>query len=127
MKKIKFRGLSKNNEVWVYGFYWQAPDDSEYIRSIVDNHTVDYEVHPKTVGEYTGLKDYSVSEKEIYEGDVLLCREQDEHLEVFYSDGAFRVKFSFDNESTVLTEKLIKANWLIKEGNRHENPELLNS
>lgn len=75
--------------------------------------------------EYTGLKDYTTIEQEIYEGDILLCSEHQEHLEVFYSDGAYRVQFSFEDESTVLTEKIIKANWLKKVGNIYENEDLI--
>lgn len=57
MRKIKFRGKTKNGNMWVYGYFWKAPDNTCFIRSLKNSHFIDYEVFPESVGQYTGLKD----------------------------------------------------------------------
>lgn len=66
--------------------------------------------------QYTGLKDKT--EKEIYEGDILLERHTDEYSIVYYEDG----KFLTENKNEAIRLELICLNRLTEVvGNICEN------
>lgn len=140
MREIKFRGkhihIFKHNEDlddWVYGYL----TDRNYIYS--PELEGEMLVDPKTVGQYTGLKDYQG--KEIYEGDIvrhfdktLVCGEvvfgkTPDQQGVGGGHPAFYVKWKH-NSNNVFTEfwrndLYYWRNRVEAIGNIHENKDLL--
>ena len=65
-REIKFRGIRSDTKQWVCG----GLDDT----TIFDHSSVchsAYEVEYETIGQFTGINDESISEKEIYENDIV--------------------------------------------------------
>ncbi len=90
MKEIKFRGKRKDNGEWVYGYlvsYCELIDDKMVIipdKWIKDEacfweakngatriETYGYEVHPDTVGQYTGKTEKYFKDIKVWEGDLI--------------------------------------------------------
>lgn len=148
MREIKFRGKRISDGKWIYGFYakWDGDETNEdgYAHTIFGS---DWEtmaqgelmddfslVDPRTVGEFTGIKDKN--KVEIYEGDILSWPD-------FYRQER-RGLVTWCEQSGGW---MIDREWLCAEGNKkswdflgtggfnrrsevigniHENPELLN-
>ena len=124
-RTIKFRGKRLDNGEWVYGSLAEThgklfigistdPDNPVYM---MDWHEVD----PATVGQFTGLLDKSG--KEIYEGDVLGCLEDEDFLPeiVIFKDGCFMAEDSY----TTIAMNTIDTEYRTIIGNIHDDPELV--
>jgi len=66
--EYKYRGKRKKNDEWIYGDLWQPVRDNRKVAFILQQDNK-YEVHPDSVGMWTGLKD--IEDTEIYEKDII--------------------------------------------------------
>ena len=115
MREIIFRGKRLDNGEWVSGNLFVSDTDGRaYILAGSRTVTIEWEIDPSTVGQYTGLKDKNG--KRIWEWDILSLRAGRPHV-VRFKDGAF-----------ILEDSAIPISFAIKFeiiGNIYDNQELL--
>ena len=134
-REILFKGKRTLDGEWVYGYYWTSPDTTNYIRSIT-NRTTDHLVFPRTVGQYTGLKDKNGVK--IFEGDkvsfvIFDYNDHDTSYEgyVVYDGSRFMIWNNPDNEyygsdgGFDLDYAVYQDDELEVIGNIHDNKDLL--
>lgn len=129
-RKIKFRGLRKDNNEWAFGSLSVEYDGTCFISwwegvlvdpevNCVEPKQFSVEVLPETVGQYTGQKD--IKGNDVYEGDFV--RQGDLACPVTYENGAFHIMFNRNQGSSVAIQERLKKFEII--GNIHQNKELL--
>lgn len=126
IREIKFRGISVQDGILVYGSLLNAIDGSFIIDDIkvfneptlVNNTSYACEVDSKTLGQFTGLTDKNG--KEIYEGDIFLNEHNEECGTVDFYDGSFWIHWG--SIAVLLSEENLYFTII---GNIHENPELI--
>lgn len=129
-REIEFRGKAVTG-IWVYG--------GISIKShgvFINDESLPYDdccrVIPETVGQFSGLKD--IKQEKLYEDDLLQSQIGDNHLwKIVYDDGSFvleQIGGDKKRGKKKHTQDLCCADdialySLVKIGNIHDNPELL--
>ena len=139
MREIKFRAQGRASGNWYYGYF--AYQNNHYC--IVEENGDIIGVDPKTVGQYTGLKDSEG--QEIYEGDILQKTKKKERgpkitvIGIVEWDKMFRgwraktidtKNHAYLKEGSIWCGKKVNGNICNFQkskviGNKHESPELL--
>jgi uncharacterized phage protein (TIGR01671 family) len=104
--ELEFRGKRIDNGEWIYGYltvHFSASsgydEKSPHIEFFKSDHFETWEVDPKTVGQYTGVRDSADSR--IYVGNIVRWEEEPEAI--------FVVKFG--KYCTEQTEEEVAENW----------------
>lgn len=121
---IKFRGKNIHTGEWLYGDYHREGKTHYITKSrdfLREYAPIEFIVDGKTVGQFTGLLDKNG--KEIYEGDILGCPEDNYflHEAVIFTEGCFMVK----DDYTTTPMCAVDTQYRTVIGNIHDNPSLI--
>lgn len=128
-REILFRGKRVDNGGWVYGFYLANINPHKEYNSF-DNHFIyegvnikdAIEVHPSTVGQFTGLHDKDGNK--IFEGDVVRCYDHPTDIDSVTGIVEFENGRYWTHDSRLISIDQYGSIWLTLLGNIHDNPEL---
>lgn len=125
MREIKFRGKTFNGD-WEFGDLSQWNENDGRKRTFISVEGLEpIEVHPDSVGQYTGLKDKNG--KEIFEGDIIIINRYKEEAIIEWNDelGFFVLRcYGGEIGKKPLGEWLQEFD-LFLIGNIYDNPELI--
>ena len=127
MMEILFRGKRLDNGEWVTGNLFVSDTDSR-THILVGSRifTIEWEVDPSTIGQYTGLKDKNG--KRIFEGDIakVLQGKDKDIAYVGFENGAFMLYPKTGNIYERTLWEYWYNDWDVEViGNITDNPELL--
>lgn len=75
-RTIKFKAKRLDNQEWVCGYFYEENDNTYIIENRQEesklNRNITYQVNPKTVCQFTGMKD--VNGEELYENDIITAK-----------------------------------------------------
>lgn len=130
MREILFRGKRTDNGEWVYGYvccYGWTGKENTYIVPDYASALYSLKVDPKTVGQYTGLKDKNGTK--IFEGDIIYAASKYDAADmvVVYNPAEFRLVLCEDYKiyKPGLRFKCYERFNMQVIGNIYDNPELL--
>lgn len=144
VREIKFRGKTvasmegflnesgiPHENKWVFGAYVHNNGKPFIISHNVVDACEEYFcpeswwwVSPETVGQYTGHHD--IKGAELYEDDLLQSQIGDRYIwRIIFDDGAFYLEQINGNKMDICCDDDISFYRLVKIGNIHDNPELL--
>lgn len=132
MREILFRGKRLDNGEWVEGNLFVSDTNGRaYILAGSRIVTIEWEIDPSTVGQYTGQKDKNG--KRIFEGDIMKQKdityqgeiqiEGEKYLVASSSGCWFGICKKTDYKSAIFLSELCNTGEVI--GNIHDNAELL--
>ena len=121
MRRIKFRGKSKDTGEWLYGALIPNGKKSACIAPFKKALALE-SVKPETVGQFIGLLDKNG--KEIYEGDITKADSGEIYEICWYDDLASFMGEMVYNEKPFMLFDIETAKQTVI-GNIHDNPELL--
>jgi len=131
MREIEFRGKITENGEWVYGFF-ENNKFQNVIHSIEEPFRRSYYINPKSLGQYTGLKDKNG--RKIYEGDIIrqLVGEKQKTIgNIIWNGWQYVITQVVSGKETTnyfgYNSEDVEPDKLEVVGNIYENPELIKS